>query len=93
MARTRVRWGRVAVLAGVLVGSLWTAGRALGGSEPAQRPGLTHVVAEGETLWQIARDLVGPEGDPRPMVEELRATNRLSGSGVLEGQILLLPRS
>lgn len=91
MARTRVRWDRVAVLAAVLVGTLWTAGRALGGSEAVAEPVRRHVVAEGETLWGIARGLVGPEGDPRPVIDAIRAANDL-GTGVLvEGQPLILP--
>jgi hypothetical protein len=48
-------------------------------------------VAEGDTLWEIARRLVGPEGDPRPVVEELRVGNRLGGGAILEGQTLILP--
>ncbi|HYZ10868.1 MAG TPA: LysM peptidoglycan-binding domain-containing protein [Actinomycetota bacterium] len=91
MARTRVRWGRVAVLAVVLASTLWAAGRALGGPEAGLRPGRTHVVAQGETLWEIARELVGPEGDPRPVIEQLRVTNGLSSSAILEGQTLTLP--
>src|ERR671924_998282 len=91
VARTRVRWDRLAVLVAVLVATLWAAGSARGGSEPRREPVRRHVVAEGETLWEIARELVGPEGDPRPMIEELRVTNGLSSSAILEGQTLTLP--
>jgi hypothetical protein len=91
MTRTRVRWGRVAVLVGVLVSTLWAAGRAVGGSQAEPGPLRRHVVAEGETLWEIARDLVGPEGDPRPVIEGIRAANGLDGSLVVSGQVLRLP--
>src|ERR671923_1599391 len=91
VARTRVRWGRVAVLAVVLASTLWAAGRALGGPEAGLRPGRTHVVAQGETLWEIARELVGPEGDPRPVIEEIRQANELEASMVFSGQVLRLP--
>jgi hypothetical protein len=91
VARTRVRWDRIGVLAAVLVSTMWTAGRALGGSEPAAHPVRRHVVAEGETLWGIARGLVGPEGDPRPVIDAIRNANDL-GTGVLvEGRPLVLP--
>ncbi|MGH2675781.1 MAG: LysM peptidoglycan-binding domain-containing protein [Actinomycetota bacterium] len=94
MGRTRVRWGRVAVLAGVLVSTLWAAGRALGSSEdPAAIPTERLVVRQGETLWGIARGLVGPEGDPRPVVEAIRDSNDLGVSTLLEGQTLVLPSS
>lgn len=92
MARTRVRWDRIAVLVAVLVSTLWAAGRAVGGSdEVPEAPARRHVVAEGETLWGIARRLVGPEGDPRPVIGAIRAANGM-GTGVLvEGQPLILP--
>ncbi|MGH2657229.1 MAG: LysM peptidoglycan-binding domain-containing protein [Actinomycetota bacterium] len=93
MTRTRVRWDRLAVLAVVLVSTLWAAGRAVGGSQAEPGPVRRHVVAEGQTLWEIARGLVGPEGDPRPVVEEIRVSNRLGGSAIVEGQTLILPRT
>jgi LysM domain len=79
----------VAVLVTVLVSTLWAAGRAVGGSqaEPVRR----HVVAEGETLWEIARDLVGPEGDPRPVIEAIRDANGMGKTLLVEGQTLVLP--
>ncbi len=83
------------MLAAVLVSTLWAAGRALGGSraeaggslEPVRR----HVVAEGETLWGIARILVGPEADPRPVIDEIREANGLGTGTLMEGQLLVLP--
>jgi LysM repeat protein len=50
-----------------------------------------HQVQAGETLWGIARDLVGPQGDPRPVVDELIAVNGLTGARILPGQHLTLP--
>ncbi len=80
------------MLAGVLAGTLWMAGRAVGGSEPTRSPpGGRHIVREGETLWGIARGLVGPEGDPRPVVEAIRESNGLGASSVLTGQTIVLP--
>jgi hypothetical protein len=82
------------VLAAVLAGTLAAAGRAAGGSDPVLRrgPAERHVVQVGDTLWELARARIGPEGDPRPLVAEIREVNRL-GAGPLEaGRILLLPR-
>lgn len=54
--------------------------------------GEVHVVEEGDTLWAIARGLVGPEGDPRPVVHELREANDLGpGFTLLPGVRLVLP--
>lgn len=79
------------MLVAVLVATLWAAGSALGGSEAPGEPVRRHVVAEGETLWEIAREMVGPEGDPRPIIEEIRQANELEASLVFSGQVLRLP--
>jgi len=81
----------VAVLAAVLVSTLWAAGRAVGGSQAEPGPVRRHVVAEAETLWEIARDLVGPEGDPRPVIEAIRDANGLGTTLLVAGQTLVLP--
>jgi nucleoid-associated protein YgaU len=96
MARTRVRPGRLAALAGaVLLTVLLVSGAASGRAEaPAGGSGgEVHVVAEGDTLWDIARSVVGPEGDPRPVVEEIRELNDLgTSSTLLPGVRLAVPR-
>jgi hypothetical protein len=79
------------VLVLVLVSSLWLAGAAMGGTEPASVPVRHHVVAEGETLWGIARSLVGPQGDPRPLIDRIRRANGLGSGMLLEGQSLVVP--
>jgi hypothetical protein len=92
MARTRVRWTRVWLLASLLVASAWGAGRAFGGTEREPVPSrAVHLVRPGDTLWEIARARVGPEGDPRPVVEAIRELNGLTTSALIEGQALRLP--
>jgi LysM repeat protein len=49
----------------------------------------THVVAQGETMWSIARD-VAPAGEAATYVERLVAAN--GGASVAPGQTLVLPR-
>jgi len=52
------------------------------------------VVRPGETLWEIARAVVGPEGDPRPVVERIREANGLAPSeSLLPGTSLVVPAS
>ncbi|HET8652186.1 MAG TPA: LysM peptidoglycan-binding domain-containing protein [Gaiellaceae bacterium] len=46
-------------------------------------------VQTGDTLWSIAADHYG--GDPRQGVWEIRRENRLGGSTLTPGQVLLLP--
>jgi hypothetical protein len=76
--------------AAVLVGAVLTVGRAgvaLGGTSlatPEARPRVvTHVVAPGDTLWSIARD-VAPGKDPRPVVDALSAARH--GAPLVPGE-------
>jgi nucleoid-associated protein YgaU len=62
-------------------------------TEPAARVE-RHVVRPGETLWEIARDAVGAEGDPRPLIERIREANGLAPTDVLlPGVSLVVPRA
>ncbi len=66
------------------------AGRAGAGGtqEPSFR---THVVEPGETLWEIAGAIVGPQEDPRPVVYRLVEVNDLGSAAIRAGQRLRLP--
>lgn len=50
-----------------------------------------HVVAPGETLWQIAASIARPGEDVRDVVLELAQLNQLPGSGLMAGQTIVLP--
>ena len=81
----------MAVVVGVLTAALWAAGGALGGSEPLSAPGSVYRVRPGDTLWDLARRQVGPEGDPRPLIAEIREANGLASATLIPGQALLVP--
>lgn len=51
----------------------------------------THVVAPGETMWQIAAETAAPGADVRDVVDELVELNGLTGSGLAAGQQILVP--
>ena len=53
-------------------------------------PVRTYVVRPGDTLWGLAARIAGPQGDPRPVVDELEQTNHVTGA-IVPGQTLRLP--
>jgi nucleoid-associated protein YgaU len=88
----------VTISFGLVGGLVLATGRvALGGAGGAESGGRAgrierHVVRRGDTLWEIARAVVGPEGDPRPVVERIREANALSPSEpLLAGVSLVVP--
>lgn len=78
-------WGRVLVLAAILVVAT---GRLAYGSGPV--PSDTVVVAPGDTVWTIAASHF--RGDPRPHVDEILVANHLSSPILTPGQTLRIPR-
>jgi hypothetical protein len=92
------------VVATALVGSLVMAtgraaqgggGRAEGAATVrAGAPEARLVVRPGDTLWEIARTVVGPAGDPRPVVQQIREANGLAPrETLLPGTSLVVPTS
>lgn len=78
----------LAVLLGVLLGG----GSADGGEQSRPLPVVRHVVAPGETLWQVA-GRVAPEEDPRDVVLRIVEANGLTGANVVAGTRLVVPLS
>ena len=83
--RRRRGWGRVLVLAAVLVVAT---GRLAYGSGPATAERV--VVTPGDTVWSIAAAHYA--GDPRPHVEAILQANHLTSPLLTPGQALLIPR-
>ena len=78
-------FGRIVIVALALALLLSVVARA-GQSAGPER---SYVVKQADTLWSIALREYG--GDPREAVWEIRALNRLSGTTLQPGQVLVLP--
>ena len=76
-----------AVVGAVLLGG----GSAQGGEHAAPVPVSYHLVAPGETLWQIALR-AEPGSDPRDLVEQIVELNHLSSAELPVGLRLAVPR-
>ena len=74
----------------VALGVGFLGGRA--GAGPTHPPlARVYVVHPGDTLWGIARGVVGPAGDPRPVVDRLVSMNHLTGGTIAPGEQLSVP--
>jgi nucleoid-associated protein YgaU len=92
VTRTRVRWGRIGVAATTVVLTVnLLAGRAGAGGAAHRPQNGTYVVKAGDTLWGIASALVGPEGDPRPLVDRLGRANHIEAGLIRIGDVLVVP--
>ena len=77
-------FGRMLLIV-LLAAFLWAAlARSSGASGPEHR----YVVRPADTLWSIATTHYA---DPRKGVFELRQRNRLDGTTIVPGQVLVLP--
>ena len=77
------------LLALAAVALLILPGIAIGGGQEPEGPVVVYVVEAGDTLWGIAHQL-DPDGDPRPLVDQLSRANDLRG-GLRAGQALRIP--
>lgn len=75
----------------IAVGGLVTAQSAVAGGPQGAVPVQAHVVAPGDTVWQIAADLAGPGEDVRDVVATIDHLNGLDGAALQVGQRLVVP--
>jgi hypothetical protein len=90
--RVVVRLGSVLLLVVVVAAAvLLGGGRADGGEQARPLPVTYHVVAPGETLWQLASELQ-PGVDPRDTVARIVELNQLRSADIAAGTRLALPQ-
>ena len=84
----------VVALAVLILGS-WramTADADVEGSGAEGSGAVAVTVQPGDTLWTISMSLA-PSADPRVLIAEIRSLNGLTQSGLMPGQVLLVPAS
>lgn len=85
------RRGRLVVLAvALLVVLLPGAWRAMATAQVEGPSTVAVTVAPGDTLWGIAAE-IDPGADPRALIAEIRELNGLTQSGLVPGQVLVVP--
>ena len=85
------RRGRLVVLAfALLVVLLPGAWRAMATAQVEGPTTVAVTVQPGDTLWGIAAE-IDPGADPRALIAEIREMNALSQSGLVPGQVLVVP--
>jgi hypothetical protein len=57
---------------------------------PTPEP-VEYVVAPGDTLWEIASGVAGPESDVRHLVRDISRLSGVEAGSIFPGQILLIP--
>ncbi|MFZ0014212.1 MAG: LysM peptidoglycan-binding domain-containing protein [Acidimicrobiia bacterium] len=66
----------------------------IGGAADAEEvpgPSIEYVVAQGDTLWDIASDHVGAATDVRPLIREIKELSGIQSSSLQPGQVLQIP--
>jgi LysM repeat protein len=65
--------------------------RATDGSSSVVTPQAHHVVAPGDTLWDIAAIYTDPGDDVRDTIHDIRSVNGMTSSVILVDQVLVIP--
>jgi len=85
------RRGRLVVLAvALLVVLLPGAWRAMATAQVEGPTTVAVTVQSGDTLWGIATS-IDPGADPRALIAEIREMNALTQTGLVPGQVLVVP--
>ncbi|NTV40495.1 MAG: LysM peptidoglycan-binding domain-containing protein [Demequinaceae bacterium] len=82
------RWAAVVVIAVV---ALVVAPQAFAQGDSAPSASNTYVVAEGETLWSIARSITPTSRDVRDTVDTVKSMNLLDSADIRPGDQLMVP--
>jgi nucleoid-associated protein YgaU len=86
---------QLSVQLSVLLATVCTVFLLIGGAAEAEAPPgpvTEYVVAQGDTLWEIAGQHVSPGDDVRPLIEAIKERTGISSSAIQVGQVLQIPQ-
>lgn len=89
--RTQLSVQLSVLLAAVCIVFLLVGGAAEAGEPPA--PAIEYVVAQGDTLWEIAAAHTEDTEDVRRFVRDIKQRTGLTSSVIHPGQVLQIPQS
>jgi nucleoid-associated protein YgaU len=86
---------QLSVQLSVLLATICTVFLLIGGAAGADEPpgpAIEYVVAQGDTLWDIASDHVAPGEDVRAVIRAIKDRSGIVTSLIHPGQVLQIPR-
>ncbi len=92
MMRARPRWGRVALVGGVVTLAAWPVAARTDQAPAPPAPPQRVLVRYGDSLWTLAREHGDPRRDVRAVVAEIARANRVEAGELQPGQVLVIPR-
>lgn len=89
--RTQLSVQLTVLLAAVCIVFLLVGGAAEAGEPPG--PAVDYVVAQGDTLWEIAAAHIDGSEDVRRFIGEIKRRSEITSSVIHPGQVLQIPQS
>ncbi|HZD22355.1 MAG TPA: LysM peptidoglycan-binding domain-containing protein [Acidimicrobiia bacterium] len=63
------------------------------GADEVPAATIEYVVAEGDTLWEIASGFAASGQDVRPLISQIKELSGIQSSSLQPGQVLQIPQS
>ncbi len=84
---------QLSVQLSVLLATICAVFLLIGGAADAEEPMVTtdYVVAQGDTLWEVASDHVPAGADVRPFIQAIKDASGITSSALQPGQVLHIP--
>jgi len=81
---------RLSLLLAAVCSVFLMVGGSAGADSPTPAP-IEYVVESGDTLWEIAAAIAGPDQDVRHLIADISRLSGVEAGSIFPGQILLIP--